>query len=209
VDRLTRSATYIIALVTAIAWVVAVAIGASDQAALSMGFIPARVSGLQVPWIAVPTVLTPLSATLVHSGLVHLGFNLLIFVWCGTAVERVLGKTGLIVLYLIGAYAAAAAQWGVAPTGTVPMIGASGAISAVIGAFALSFGRAKRISSSPAVNRWLNVVWLLVAWVVLQLMMGWLGGQQGYLLATPAHVGGFAAGLLLQRPLLLWRYRKA
>jgi membrane associated rhomboid family serine protease len=209
VDRLTRSATYIIALVTAIAWVVAVAIGASDQAALSMGFIPARVSGLQVPWIAVPTVLTPLSATLVHSGLIHLGFNLLIFVWCGTAVERVLGKTGLIVLYLIGAYAAAAAQWGVAPTGTVPMIGASGAISAVIGAFALSFGRAKRISSSPAVNRWLNVVWLLVAWVVLQLMMGWLGGQQGYLLATPAHVGGFAVGLLLQRPLLLWRYRKA
>jgi membrane associated rhomboid family serine protease len=209
VDRLTRSATYIIALVTAIAWVVAVAIGASDQAALSMGFIPARVSGLQVPWIAVPTVLTPLSATLVHSGLIHLGFNLLIFVWCGTAVERVLGKTGLIVLYLIGAYAAAAAQWGVAPTGTVPMIGASGAISAVIGAFALSFGRAKRISSSPAVNRWLNVVWLLVAWVVLQLMMGWLGGQQGYLLATTALVGGFAAGLLLQRPLLLWRYRKA
>jgi membrane associated rhomboid family serine protease len=209
VDRLTRSATNIIALVTAIAWVGAVALGASDQAALSMGFIPARVSGLQVPWIAVPTVLTPLSATLVHSGLVHLGFNLLIFVWCGAAVERVLGKTGLVVLYLIGAYAAATAQWGVAPTGTVPMIGASGAISAVIGAFALSFGRAKRISSSPAVNRWVNAVWLLVAWVVLQLMMGWLGGQQGYLLATPAHVGGFAAGLLLQRPLLLWRYRKA
>jgi membrane associated rhomboid family serine protease len=53
------------------------------------------------------------------------------------------------------------------------------------------------------------VAWLLVAWVVLQVMMGWLGNQQGYLLATPAHVGGFAAGLLLQRPLLLWRYRKA
>jgi len=43
----------------------------------------------------------------------------------------------------------------------------------------------------------------------VQAMMGWLGNQQGYLLATPAHVGGFAAGLLLQRPLLLWRYRKA
>jgi len=40
-------------------------------------------------------------------------------------------------------------------------------------------------------------------------MMGWLGNSQGYLLATPAHVGGFAAGLLLQRPLLLWRYRSA
>jgi len=50
---------------------------------------------------------------------------------------------------------------------------------------------------------------LLVAWIVLQVMMGWLAGGQGYLLATPAHVGGFAAGLLLQRPLLLWKYRSA
>ena len=59
------------------------------------------------------------------------------------------------------------------------------------------------------VNRWVNVGWLLAAWVVLQMMMGWLAGSEGYLLATPAHVGGFAAGLLLQRPLLLWHYRKA
>jgi membrane associated rhomboid family serine protease len=208
-DRLIRSATYVIAAITAAAWLIAVGLGASDQAALSMGFIPARLSGLQMPWAAVPAFLTPLSATLVHSGLIHLGFNLLIFVWCGMAVERVLGRTGLIVLYLVGAYAAAAAQWAVDPTSTVPMVGASGAISAVIGAFALSFGRAKRVTSSPAVNRWINALWLLVAWIVLQLMMGWLGGQQGYLLATPAHMGGFAAGLLLQRPLLLWRYRKA
>jgi hypothetical protein len=40
-------------------------------------------------------------------------------------------------------------------------------------------------------------------------MMGFLAGGQGYLLATPAHIGGFIAGLLLQRPLLLWRYRTA
>jgi membrane associated rhomboid family serine protease len=121
----------------------------------------------------------------------------------------VLGRTGLIVLYLVGAYAAALGQWLADPGGIVPMVGASGAISAVIGAFALSFGRAKRFTSSPALNRWINALWLLVAWVVLQLMMGWLGGTQGYLLATPAHVGGFAAGLLLQRPLMLWRYRSA
>jgi membrane associated rhomboid family serine protease len=208
-QRLTRSATNIIAVVTALAWVIAVALGKSEQAALAMGFIPLRLSGASVPWPAVPAVLTPLTATLVHSGLIHLGFNLLIFLWCGAAVERVLGKSGLIVLYLVGAYAAALAQWGVDPSGAVPMVGASGAISAVIGAFALSFGRARRVSSSPTVNRWVNVIWLMVAWVVLQMMMGWLAGGQGYLLATPAHVGGFAAGLLLQRPLLLWRYRKA
>jgi membrane associated rhomboid family serine protease len=124
-------------------------------------------------------------------------------------VERVLGRTALVILYLVGAYAAALAQWLPDPASTVPMVGASGAISAVIGAFALSFGRAKHFTSSARLNRWINVVWLLVAWVVLQLMMGWLAGGQGYLLATPAHVGGFAAGLLLQRPLLLWRYRSA
>jgi membrane associated rhomboid family serine protease len=209
VERLTRSATNAITAVTALAWLVALALGKSEQAALGLGFIPARLSGIEVPWPALPAVLTPLSATLVHSGLIHLGFNLLIFVWCGTAVERVLGKTGLIVLYLVGAYAAALAQWATDPMGTVPMVGASGAISAVMGAFALSFGRAKAFTNNLRVNRWINVVWLLVAWVVLQLMMGWLAGGQGYLLATPAHVGGFAAGLLLQRPLLLWRYRKA
>lgn len=208
-DRLTRSATNLIAIVTALAWVIAVTIGKSEQAALMMGFIPARLSGLAVPWPAVPAFLTPLSATLVHSGLIHLGFNLLVFVWCGAAVERVLGNQGLVVLYLVGAYAAALAQWAVDPAGVVPMVGASGAISAVIGAFALSFGRARRISSSPTLNRWINVIWLMIAWVILQLMMGWLAGGQGFLLATPAHVGGFAAGLLLQRTLLLWRYRKA
>jgi membrane associated rhomboid family serine protease len=89
------------------------------------------------------------------------------------------------------------------------MVGASGAISAVIGAFALSFGRARAFTSNLRVNRWLNVAWLMVAWIVLQVMMGWLAGGQGYLLATPAHIGGFAAGLLLQRPLLLFHYRKA
>src|SRR5690349_21694919 len=162
-----------------------------------------------VSFPAAPAFLTPLTATLAHSGLVHLGFNLLMMVWCGSQVERVLGPAGLVVLYLIGAYAAAAAQWAVDPSGATPMIGASGAISAVMGAFALSFGRAKALTSNLRINRWINVVWLLAAWVVLQMMMGWLAGGQGYLLATPAHVGGFAAGLLLQRPLLLWRYRNA
>jgi membrane associated rhomboid family serine protease len=208
VDRVPRTATLVITAVTALAWVAALAFPL-DVPALALGFIPGRLSGAVVPWPAVPVWLTPLSATLVHSGLIHLGFNLLIFVWCGTAVERVLGRTGLIVLYLVGAYAAALAQWGADPRVMVPMVGASGAISAVMGAFALSFGRAKMITRSVTVNRWINAAWLMVAWTLLQAMMGWLAGSQGYLLATPAHVGGFAAGLLLQRPLLLWKYRKA
>jgi membrane associated rhomboid family serine protease len=209
VARQYRTATIAIAALTALAWLIATALSASDQAALGLGFIPARLSGLALPFPAAPAILTPLTCTLVHSGLLHLGFNLLVFLWCGTAVERVLGKTGLIALYLVGAYAAAAAQWLPDPTSTVPMVGASGAISAVIGAFALSFGRPRRFTSSPTANRWINAIWLMVAWIVLQLMMGWLGYAGGFLLAVPAHVGGFAVGLLLQRPLLLWHYRNA
>ena len=104
-QRLSSSVTNMIAVVTAAAWLLAVAAGLAEQAQLALGFIPVRLSGAAVPWPAVPALLTPLTATLVHAGLIHLGFNLLILVWCGTAVERVLGKTAVIVLYLVGAYA--------------------------------------------------------------------------------------------------------
>lgn len=207
--RIPRTATVAITALTALAWLVAAITLSSDQAALALGFIPARIGGPAVPWAALPVFLTPLSATLVHANLVHVGFNLLIFIWCGQAVERVLGRTGLITLYIAGAYFAALGQWLAYPLSVVPMIGASGAISAVIGAFSLSFGRPKQFTRSQKANRWINTAWLLVAWVVLQIMMGFIAGGQGILLAWPAHVGGFIAGLLLQRPLLLWRYRHA
>jgi len=209
VERIPRTATVAITALTIFFWLVAQVISTPEQAAAVLGFIPARFSGLITISPAVPTFLTPLSATLAHANAIHIGFNMLIFVWCGSQVERVLGKVGLILLYVVGAYASALAQWAVAPASIVPMIGASGAVSAAIGAYALSFGRAKRVTNNFHLNRWINVVWLMVAWVVLQAMMGWLATNQGYALAIAAHIGGFAAGLLLQRPLLLWHYRKA
>lgn len=208
-DRIPRTATVAISAVTAFLWLIASLIASPERVAAVLGFIPARFSGMVEVSPSVPAFLTPFTATLAHSGLAHLGFNLLIFIFCGAQVERVLGRTGLVVLYLIGAYCSALAQWIVAPHSMTPIIGASGAISAVVGAYALSFGRAKRITNNLRLNRWINVVWLMTAWVVLQVMMAWLGNQQGVLLATPAHIGGFAAGLLLQRPLLLFHYRKA
>ena len=207
--RIPRTATIVIAIITALAWLLVAAIGRTDAAAATMGFIPARWSGLVDLSPAVPALLTPLSSTLVHSGPLHLVFNLLMLVWCGTAVERALGRGALLILYVVGAYTAAAAQWLADPASMVPVIGASGAISAVIGAFALSFGETKRVTRWAWFNRLLNAAWLLAAWVVMQMMVGWAAGGQGLLLATPAHVGGFLAGLLLQRPLLLWRYRNA
>lgn len=207
--RLPKTATLWITVITAVVWLLILLLGAQDRATVIMGVIPARLSGLIDIVPSVPAWLTPLSSTLVHGGALHLALNLLMLVWCGTQVERVLGPGPVVLLYLVGAYVAAIAQWLSAPASPTPMIGASGAVSAVIGAFALSFGQQKRIVKSVSLNRTLNALWLLAAWVVLQIMTGLLAGTQGFLLATPAHIGGFLAGLLLQRPLLLWRYRTA
>ena len=207
--RLPRTATIAILLVTVAVWLLIAVMGALDRAVVVMGVIPARLSGLVDIAPAVPAVLTPLSSTLVHAGFTHIALNMIVLLWCGRLVERVLGSGSLLVLYVAGAYVAALAQWAFDPASMVPTVGASGAISAVIGAFALSFGQQKQIVRSPRLNRLLNSLWLLAAWIVVQLMVGWMAGLQGVLLATPAHVGGFLAGILLQRPLLLWRYRSA
>lgn len=194
---------------TVVLWLLVVLMGVTDIAPSVMGFIPARLSGTLQIAPAVPPLFTPITATLVHADIFHLLLNMVILLWCGTAVERVLGRGALIFLYVMGAYTAAMAQWAVDPQAVIPMIGASGAIGAIIGAFALSFGRPKQIVRSQRLNRAINALWLLAAWIVLQLMTGLIAGGQGIALATAAHIGGFMAGLLMQRPLLIWRYRKA
>ena len=203
------NATVAIIILTVSVWLLVAITASLDKAAVLMGFIPARLSGFVDLAPAVPAFLTPLSATLVHSGFTHIALNMIVLLWCGGQVERVLGGKSLLIIYIAGAYAAAIAQWLVDPAAFVPMVGASGAIGAVIGAFALSFGQQKQIVRSPRLNRLLNSLWLLVAWIVVQLLVGWMAGLQGVLLATPAHIGGFLAGIALQRPLLLWRYRSA
>jgi membrane associated rhomboid family serine protease len=203
------SATIVLTAATALVSALILLTGNLDRAAVALGFIPARLGGAQLLEPAIPAWLTPLTATLVHGGFLHLVMNMLLLAWCGQQVERIIGPGPLALLYLVGAFAAAGAQYLVDPASPSPMIGASGGVSALIGAFAISFSRPKPIVRSFRLNRAINVVWLLVAWVVLQWMMGWLMGLQGVLVATAAHVGGFVAGVALQKPLLLWRYRKA
>jgi membrane associated rhomboid family serine protease len=90
--RIPRTATVAITIVTAAFWLVAFIVGLSDAAVVYLGFIPDRWSGAVLVGPAVPAALTPLSATLVHAGFLHLALNLVIFLWCGTAVERILGS---------------------------------------------------------------------------------------------------------------------
>jgi membrane associated rhomboid family serine protease len=203
-----NSATSIIAIVTVAISGLAILFGLDNAVALA-GFIPARLSGLvQLPG-AVPAFLTPWTSAFVHGGWLHLIINMLMLGIAGSQVERIIGKTGLVAAYLVGAGVAAGAQFAVDPSSMVPMVGASGAISALFGIYALFFGQPKQVTRNQKLNRAIHVVWLMAAWVVIQWMSEILAGGQGYLLATPAHIGGFLAGLLLAKPLLLWRYRGA
>jgi membrane associated rhomboid family serine protease len=170
------------------------------------GFIPARFSEI-APFTAVPFALTPLTATLLHGGWLHLGFNLLMLVYCGRQVEGVLGALRLIVLYIVGAYGAALGQFLIDPGSTGPMIGASGAISAVVGTYALMFGRGTVKSIGPVPALVVRALWLAAAWVAIQWMVGFATGGTATPIAVAAHVGGFLTGLALTWPLLEWRYR--
>ena len=203
-----NSATVIIAVVTVAVSALAILAGLADAVTLA-GFIPARLSGLVDIPSALPGWLTPWSSALLHGGWLHLFINLVMLAIAGSQVERIIGGSGLMLAYLVGALAAAAAQFAVDPASPIPMVGASGAISALFGLYAIFFGRPKLVTRNMRLNRAIHVAWLLLAWIAIQWMAGVLAGGQGVLLATPAHIGGFIAGLLLHRPLLLWRYRKA
>ena len=206
--RAARAALAIAAL-TAAAWLLAALIGWQEAAAVGGGVIPARVGGLPGDVLPVPVWLTPLTATLVHSGFVHLFFNLIMLLFCGRSVEHVLGGRGIVILYLVGAFAAAAAQYASDPAETMPMVGASGAISAVLGAYALLFGRNRVKVAHPGLATILNALWLGAAWIVLQILIGFTFETSGIAIAIFAHIGGFVAGLALARPLLLLRWRGA
>jgi len=204
-------ATVVILAATAAASLLILLSGALPFAAVLGGFLPARFEGLVIPDVhgaPVPAWATPLTAALIHAGAAHLTLNLVTMAFAGALTERALGPVGLIVLYLVGAYAAAFGQWLPDPYSTVPMIGASGAISAVVGAYALLYGRGRARAIGPVPATLVHAAWLAAAWVGIQLLVG-LAGFGGGQIAVGAHVGGFLAGLALARPLLMLRYRRA
>lgn len=204
----TARVTLTIVLIAFVAWLLVEGLGLGQWAAIWGGFVPARATIPEAgpdPWFWI----TPLTATLVHAGFVHVGFNMLILAFCGRAVEGVLGPGALAILYVVGAYAAAAGQFLVDPASPVPMVGASGAVSAVLGAYAILFGRNKVKVASPRLALLLHALWLLAAWVALNIAVGYVFGGLDIAVAVFAHIGGFLPGLLLAYPLLLFRYRNA
>jgi membrane associated rhomboid family serine protease len=176
--------------------------GRHEWAVLTAGFIPERWSGLAYG-PAVPALLSPITAALLHANVLHLAMNMMVLVFIGRQLEPALGWRALAVLLLAGIYGAALAEWLAGASNGGVVIGASGAISALVAAFAFIFNRNDVRGWGPFPPVMVRALWLAAAWIGLQLAVGLAFGGG---IAVYSHIGGFIAGLVLTRPLLRWRF---
>jgi membrane associated rhomboid family serine protease len=156
-----------------------------------------------------PTWLTLLTSMFMHGGLLHITFNML-FLWIfGNNIEDSMGRVRFVGFYLLGGLAAIGLQTLVEPGAAVPTIGASGAVAAVLGGYALLYPRA-RVVTLVIIVFFITIIRLpalvvLGIWIGLQLLAGAselsspvAGGGEGGV-AYFAHIGGFLFGMLVIR----------
>ena len=153
-------------------------------------------------------LVTIFTSMFMHADIFHIGFNML-FLWVfGNNVEDRLGRIRFPIFYLACGVGAALAHILLSPSSSVPTIGASGAVSGILGAYAILWPRATIVNIVPVFVLIFFTVrtpaWLMIGlWFVIQLFSG-LGsiGQTGTEggVAYVAHIGGFLAGLVLIIP---------
>src|SRR5215510_9342606 len=189
----------IIACVVVFLWQLSLDERESEAVIRSLGFTPraffaAAGSGV---WLTVFT------SMFLHGGLLHLGGNML-YLWIfGNNVEDTLGHLRFAVFYLASGIVAVAAQTAINPDSAIPMVGASGAVSGVLGAYLLLFPYATVLTLVTVgfFIRFVHVPALLVLgfWIVFQFVQGYLSlhVRDGGGVAFFAHVGGFVAGMVL------------
>jgi membrane associated rhomboid family serine protease len=151
-----------------------------------------------------PTWLTIFTSMFMHGGLLHIAGNML-FLWIfGNNIEDSMGRGRFVIFYLGGGVAALLAQTAIDPSSTTPTIGASGAVAAVLGGYALLYPRARVITLVLIILFFtileLPALLVLGLWFLLQLFYGAAeltqpvsGGGVAYF----AHIGGFVFGLLM------------
>lgn len=170
--------------------------------ALGYGMIPAVLFGSRELSAAIPTVdpwMTVVTSMFLHGGLLHLAGNM-VYLWVfGNNIEDAMGHARFLVFYLLSGLAAALGQAMIDPDSTIPMIGASGAVSGVLGAYLVLHPHARVVCL---------IVWGLVTtidlpamvvlgwWIVVQLVnILFLAGDEQGGVAWYAHVAGFVAGM--------------
>jgi membrane associated rhomboid family serine protease len=180
---------------------------AAGQAAIySLGLIPAVfLGGAELPpeLRAVPAPLTLITSMFLHGGVLHLAGNMLyLWIFCDNIEDR-LGRARFIVFYAICGVAAGLAQALPDAGSVIPMIGASGAVSGVLGAYLVLYPRANVLVALPLVivvyTFHMPALVVLGIWFAGQLLssLAQEAGQAG--IAFRAHIGGFVAGVLLIR----------
>ncbi len=167
------------------------------------GLVPAYITQHIHPYFESPpnAIFTVFSSMFMHAGFGHIIGNML-YLWIfADNVEVAMGKVRFVAFYLLTGIAAAATQIGMSPESAIPMIGASGAVSGVLGAYLLlypeatvrllfGFGFYWRVVHVPA-----SLV--LGGWFLLQLFGGLMQPSDVGGVAFAAHIGGFLAGLAL------------
>jgi membrane associated rhomboid family serine protease len=198
--------TILIACVAVFFWQLSLDGSAGEVTIRDLGFTPrdffARGFGDGAalgPW------LTLITSMFLHGGLLHLGGNML-YLWIfGNNVEDALGHFRFLVFYFVCGATAALAQAITEPQTAIPMVGASGAISGVLGAYVLIYPRARITVIIPLgvifYPTKISSVYVVGFWFVMQLFSAALAEPGAPGVAWLAHVGGFVAGILLT-PLL-------
>ena len=161
---------------------------------------PRSLGGALGSWV------TPFTSMFLHGGLLHLASNMLFLHVFGDNVEDVLGRVRFLLFYVLCGLGAVFGHVLVEPSGMVPMIGASGAISGVLAAYVTLFPHARIVTLIP-IFIFIHFMEVpagifIVLWFVLQLVLGYLSLgvlEGGGGVAWFAHIGGFLAGLIFIR----------
>ena len=165
-----------------------------------LGFIPIAFggdAGLPPELALVPAWLTPITYQFLHGSWMHLGGNLL-YLWVfGDNVEDAMGHWRFLFFYLACGTVAALAQFAALPQSEAPLVGASGAVSGVLGAYLILHPKAKVLVPIVIIPVYLPAWLLLIGWFGFQLFAGVSDGNMGGGVAWWAHVGGFLCGLVL------------
>ena len=215
---LTPYATYGLIAANVLAWVLLQGFGSEPALSSSvcrLGLIPADLlqlapAGKSIPispeaacvLAGTPSWHTVLTSMFMHGGWMHLIGNMW-FLWIfGNNVEDAMGHLRFVVFYLLCGIAAAALQTAFDPESMIPMVGASGAIGGVMGAYVLMYPRVHvhllLILGFYVTTIAVPAYFMLGYWFLLQLVSGSVAiGAQGGGVAFWAHVGGFVAGALL------------
>jgi membrane associated rhomboid family serine protease len=207
--------TYAIIALNVGVWVLVQGLGLSPALVRSLcqfGLVPGELLGTVTPGTAVPLGqglacvieqdahwYTLITSMFMHGGWLHLIGNMWFLAVFGDNVEDVMGPWKFAAFYLVCGFAAAGAQMLSNPSSPVPMVGASGAIGGVMGAYAVMFPRAPvhmLVFFGFFFTRIVvPAVLMLGYWFLIQLLSGLVPSQAG--VAFWAHVGGFAAGVVL------------